>query len=197
MSGKREIKTRVGSGASAFKLIWKSVPRGPEGIAHVQVVREGGELSVPGALRGLIEVRWRVDASGIWILMPYGVFGFNLQREWEDSTGEVRYQVNERGTEKRWLNIPFLQGDLSPQTIGAANKQKATRIKAQMPGKLIRVKVTEGQVIEKDQPLFVMEAMKMENEIRAPQAGRVSRLKAEEGLAVESGAELLWIEPVG
>jgi biotin carboxyl carrier protein len=51
-----------------------------------------------------------------------------------------------------------------------------------------------GDSIERDKPVIVMEAMKMENEIRAPQAGKISKLSVTEGQAVETGAELFVIE---
>ena len=60
-----------------------------------------------------------------------------------------------------------------------------------MPGKIIRVLVQEGAEVQKDQPLLVMEAMKMENEIRSPQNGVVGQLKVSEGSTVESGADLI------
>lgn len=66
-------------------------------------------------------------------------------------------------------------------------------VRAQMPGKILRVNVKEGATVEKGQSIIVMEAMKMENEIKAPQAGRVQGLKISEGQAVETGAELCTI----
>jgi biotin carboxyl carrier protein len=48
--------------------------------------------------------------------------------------------------------------------------------------------------VERGQPLLVMEAMKMENEIRASQAGKVIAVKVSEGQAVETGADLMNLE---
>jgi biotin carboxyl carrier protein len=59
-----------------------------------------------------------------------------------------------------------------------------------MPGKVARVLVTRGQTVEAGAGLVVIEAMKMENELRAPRSGSVIELPAREGLAVESGALL-------
>jgi len=64
------------------------------------------------------------------------------------------------------------------------------RVTAPMPGKVTRVLVSRGQAIEAGAGLVVIEAMKMENELRAPRAGEVLELPAREGQAVESGALL-------
>jgi biotin carboxyl carrier protein len=63
-----------------------------------------------------------------------------------------------------------------------------------MPGKLLRVLVREGEEVGAGQGLVVMEAMKMENELRAPRAGRVAQVAAREGTVVETGALLVVVE---
>jgi biotin carboxyl carrier protein len=69
-----------------------------------------------------------------------------------------------------------------------------TRLLAPMPGRIVRVLVEAGQQVEAGQGLVVMEAMKMENELRAPRAGRVAEVHALEGRAVETGALLAVVE---
>ncbi len=64
-------------------------------------------------------------------------------------------------------------------------------IVAPMPGRIVKVLVTEGQEVKRDQGLLVVEAMKMQNELRAPRAGRVERVYMAEGRGVEAGARLL------
>ncbi|HSD28142.1 MAG TPA: biotin/lipoyl-containing protein [Vicinamibacteria bacterium] len=64
------------------------------------------------------------------------------------------------------------------------------RVSAPMPGKVVRVLVGAGQAVEAGDGLVVVEAMKMENELRAPRAGVVLDLPAREGQPVESGALL-------
>jgi biotin carboxyl carrier protein len=64
------------------------------------------------------------------------------------------------------------------------------RVTAPMPGKIVRVLVSPGQEVAAGAGLLVVEAMKMENELRAPRAGVVLDLVAREGQAVESGALL-------
>jgi pyruvate carboxylase subunit B len=65
---------------------------------------------------------------------------------------------------------------------------------APMPGMIVRVNVAEGDVIHAGQGLVVMEAMKMENELRATSAGAVRRVLVTPRPAVEKGALLLEME---
>jgi biotin carboxyl carrier protein len=63
-----------------------------------------------------------------------------------------------------------------------------------MPGKVTRVLVQPGQAVEARQGLVVIEAMKMENELRASKAGRVRAVRVAEGQLVEAGALLVIVE---
>jgi biotin carboxyl carrier protein len=65
------------------------------------------------------------------------------------------------------------------------------RISAPMPGKVVRVLVKPGDAVRARQPLVVVEAMKMENELRAPRDGTVSDVSAREGASVDAGALLV------
>ena len=65
---------------------------------------------------------------------------------------------------------------------------------APMPGLIVRVNVVPGDVVQAGQGLVVMEAMKMENELRAPTGGTVRAVRAEPGTAVEKGAVLVELE---
>lgn len=65
---------------------------------------------------------------------------------------------------------------------------------APMPGLIVRVNVQVGDAVQAGQGLIVMEAMKMENELRASAAGTVKNLLATPGTAVEKGALLLELE---
>ena len=64
------------------------------------------------------------------------------------------------------------------------------RVTAPMPGRVVRVLSAPGADVAAGQGLVVIEAMKMENELRAPRAGRVQELPVREGQAVEAGALL-------
>jgi biotin carboxyl carrier protein len=70
---------------------------------------------------------------------------------------------------------------------GALEAEGRQQILAPMPGKIIRLLVNVGDEVEAGQGLVVVEAMKMQNEIRSPKKGKVERLQAQEGQAVNAG----------
>ncbi len=67
------------------------------------------------------------------------------------------------------------------------------KLNAPMPGKIIKVLVAAGEVVEAGRGVLVMEAMKMENELKAARAGTIQEIRVKEGQAVEMGALLLVI----
>jgi biotin carboxyl carrier protein len=78
----------------------------------------------------------------------------------------------------------------APRAAGAG----PVRVTAPMPGKVVRVLVEAGQEVRAGQGLVVVEAMKMENELRAARAGRVAEVRVREQQAVETGALLVVVE---
>ena len=77
---------------------------------------------------------------------------------------------------------------------GAFEAEGRQPVAAPMPGKVVRLLVAEGDRVEAGQGLVVVEAMKMQNEIRSPKSGRVGKLLANEGQPVNAGDVLLWVE---
>ena len=65
------------------------------------------------------------------------------------------------------------------------------RMTAPMPGKIVRVLVAAGETVHARQPLVVVEAMKMENELRAGRDGTVAKIHVKEGASVDAGAPLV------
>ena len=66
-------------------------------------------------------------------------------------------------------------------------------VSAPMPGTILKVNVTEGQSVKAGDVLCVLEAMKMENEIKAPKDGKVAQIVAAKGANVDTGAALVVI----
>lgn len=67
-------------------------------------------------------------------------------------------------------------------------------VKAVMPGVVVELCIAEGDIVTEGQPLLILEAMKMQNEIGAPSEGRVKRIHCTAGQAVSAGAKLIDIE---
>ena len=67
-------------------------------------------------------------------------------------------------------------------------------IKAELAGNLWKIVVREGQQVQADETLLILESMKMEIPVTAPAAGRVTKLHAREGEAVQEGQLLIEVE---
>jgi len=77
------------------------------------------------------------------------------------------------------------EGGLGPRTL-----------RAPMPGMVIRVEVEEGQPVSAGQGLVIVEAMKMENELKSPTEARVGKILVQEGTAVEKDQVLMEFAPL-
>ena len=75
--------------------------------------------------------------------------------------------------------------------FAAEGKQQIT---TEMPGKVARILVGKGQQVKRNQGVIVVEAMKMENELKTPKDGKVVEINVKEGETVEGGTVLLVIE---
>lgn len=78
--------------------------------------------------------------------------------------------------------------------FGAMEAEGRQQILAPMPGRVIRVLASAGDEVEAGQGLVVVEAMKMQNEIRSPKKGKVERVLAREGQNVNAGEVLAWVD---
>jgi len=88
---------------------------------------------------------------------------------------------------------------LSPLDLALRGREEtgggaAGTLRAPMPGRVVKVLVSEGQAVKKGEGVVVVEAMKMQNELSAPHDGVVKSVRAREGDSVERGAELVTIE---
>lgn len=104
-----------------------------------------------------------------------------------------RWLVSSRdGTEAVAVTDPLTH--LAREARAAAGGAVLERINAYMPGRVAAVLVAEGARVEAGEGVVVLEAMKMENEIRAERAGVIKTLFVEAGQAVEGGDPLFEIE---
>jgi biotin carboxyl carrier protein len=75
----------------------------------------------------------------------------------------------------------------------AAQAEGRQQIIAPMPGRIVRVLVSAGDAVEAGQGLVVVEAMKMQNEIKSPKSGKVERVLVSEGQNVNAGEVLVVV----
>lgn len=98
----------------------------------------------------------------------------------ENFTTIVRTELQERATE----------------LIDKANisSNKKTSIKAPMPGMILKLRKSPGDEILSGESVLILEAMKMENDVKAPASGKITELAVTEGVAVDKGDFLFSIE---
>ncbi len=79
------------------------------------------------------------------------------------------------------------------EAVGGETRRNA-EIHAPMPAMVVKIEVAVGDEVQEGQGLVILEAMKMENEVRAPHAGRIKSVLAIQGKAVEKGQLLMLLE---
>lgn len=75
--------------------------------------------------------------------------------------------------------------------MGPGSSATLSQIKAPMPGMVLDVMVTPGQTVQKDEPLLILEAMKMENVIKSPRDGEIDSVGVVKGSAIEKNTLLV------
>jgi len=108
---------------------------------------------------------------------------------------ELEFEVS------RYDDLRYVDSTLGPATLTAIDRfpsvtgeADAGSLHAPMPGKVIRVDVSVGEVVSEGSVLLVMEAMKMEHTLRSPHPGTVTQVLCEPNDQVESGAVLVVVE---
>lgn len=110
--------------------------------------------------------------------------------------GRRRFEVVVDGWRFEVTSEPATRAELRDRAVRDAADHKVAAditVRATLPGRVARVWVSEGEFVEEGQRLLAVEAMKMENEIRAPHAGTVSSIRVEPGARVERNDELLTV----
>lgn len=85
--------------------------------------------------------------------------------------------------------------EVQPESASLGEEQEGDVV-SPMPGRVVKILVNEGDLVEMGQDLIIVEAMKMENRISAPYAGQVTRIHFQEGDQVSHGTPLVDLEPV-
>ena len=148
------------------------------GESFYRVSVDGNEFLVDGKKTGRTNYSLIVDSRSFEI-------------EVDNTDDEYRVLVDGR-------NYHIHLVDERRMRIGSANAgvelQGRQNVSVPMPGKIVAVLVGVGDAVDKGQGLVIVEAMKMENEVRSPIAGEVKEIKVKAGDTVEGGAVLLVVE---
>ena len=137
-----------------------------------------------------------VDAARV------GHFGLSMLF---DSEGGVTREVHVTPSGARGELLVGIDGRIVAATVnarrtgrggadGSAHAEGEQTIVAPMPGRIVRLLVAKGDDVAAKQGVVVVEAMKMENELRSPKAGRVKEVAVTPGTSVEAGRVLVVIE---
>ncbi len=151
-----------------------------DGVAY-KVIADGNTILVDGQpfVVGLDGDKVLVDGAPYDVKMESG----------RAVVGGITYGLGVEG-----LAEAPLKGDAGRKTPRGASAAGAGAVTAIMPGKIIRILVKEGDTVAAGDVVCLLEAMKMENELKAPQAGVVKVLHVQPGQDVERGAVLAEIE---
>jgi biotin carboxyl carrier protein len=132
------------------------------------------------------ELELRVHVNGYLILDGTRVYDCHVER----SQNLFTVQLEQRSYAITIVDPKRLRG------TGAAGGQDhgSAKILAPMPGKVVRVLVAEGAEVEPGTGILVVEAMKMQNELKSPKPGKVVTINVEPGATVNAGDVLAVIE---
>ena len=123
-----------------------------------------------------------------------GVYWFN----WQNRSMEVAVTPNGEGYSvslgERRLTVEMIDARTALRKAAQHGPAGLIEIRAPMPGKIVKVLISEGAEVQHNQGILVMEAMKMQNEIKAPKQGVVKKLGVAEGAAVNAGDLLATVE---
>lgn len=130
---------------------------------------------------------FEVDGQEIKLSQPH-VYPYSIR------TNEVSLAI-ESWSQKKWRAVDG-SSTVSVESIGfgKASQEDQDTIQSQMPGRILKVLVQPGEKVKADQTLLIVEAMKMENEIRATSPAVVKEVKVQEGDSIESGTLLIRFE---
>jgi len=170
---------------------------GDESPRRYRVARDDGEvclrrLSDGGHSEGngeLIRLDWRCPEPRVYSLLIDGK--------------SYDVHIDENAADEEALAVHLLSRVIRARASDARKRRVAkagadpdglVQISAPMPGRVVKVLKAEGTAVTRGDGIIVLEAMKMENELKAPRDGIVASVLVEEGQGVEGGALLATIE---
>ena len=166
--------------------VWLIGPSGKK-LRTVQLERDAGCLKISLDGRSVDADVVEIDPATLSVLL-------------EGQSYEVRLTQSPEGVLKIQAGLQEFAAEVADPRAwrgrqhGSLEAEGRQQVLAPMPGKVIRLLVNPGDRVEAGQGLLVVEAMKMQNEIRSPKSGIVERLQVTEGQPVNAGEVLAWVE---
>ena len=171
----------------------------PRGSCHLDVRRDGAswvvdlnghrrrlDLRRNGAIWSLLDMSQPVSSDGTVPARSHAVA--------IDTRGDGQFRVYVDGCPVT-VRVPALARPGRRHRGSVSQGRGAQVVVAPMPGRVVKVLVRVGERVAERQALVVIEAMKMQNELRAARAGVVGDVQTSEGALVEAGAHLLVVTP--
>ncbi len=151
---------------------------------QVEAAREGSRLLCRWESRA-VEADAIEVAPGVYSLLIAGR-SFEVRVEPEPGAAGLRIYAGDQQFQAEVVDPRHWRG----RRGGLLEAEGRQQVLAPMPGKIVRVLVKPGDSVRAGQGIVVIEAMKMQNEIRSPRTGTVERLLVSEGKAVNAGEVL-------
>jgi biotin carboxyl carrier protein len=163
---------------------WKVAVEQAHGAASVTVVVKGRPR--------VVEVAW-IDRDTLTLIDRAAVYAVRFHRR---ADGALDVAIGSRVFDAQVTTVskgrvPSHEPAIARGEPTAAAAERS--VKTPMPGRVVKLLVAVGDRVAAGQPVIVVEAMKMENELRAPAGGTVTDVRAAAGMAVETGAVLIVI----
>jgi biotin carboxyl carrier protein len=154
------------------------VTRNENGIIEAEIAGTKYVLDAREVETGVFSVNWNNQSIEISVVRNGATNGNN-------------YVVSIAG---RRIPVELIDARAALRKAAHHGQAGTVELRAPMPGKVVKVLVTEGAVVELNQGLLVIEAMKMQNEIKSPKQGVVRQLGVKEGAALNAGDLLAIVE---
>jgi biotin carboxyl carrier protein len=163
---------------------WKVAVEQADGAASVTVVVKGRPR--------VVEAAW-IDRDTLTLIDRAAVYAVRFHHR---ADGALDVGIGNRVFEAQVTTVR--KGRVQSHESATARDERTAAaaersVKTPMPGRVVKLLVAVGDRVDAGQPVIVVEAMKMENELRAPAGGTVTDVRAAAGMAVEAGAVLMVI----
>jgi biotin carboxyl carrier protein len=153
-----------------------------------KIVVNGRPMSISLGADGAFVADGRTGAASILEVEP-DVYSVLL----DGRSYEVRVQGAGLVVEGQFYDVQ-IDDPREAKRVGTAHVEGRQTLVAAMPGKVVRVLAREGDAVESGQGIIVVEAMKMQNEVKSPKSGRIVTMAVSEGAAVGAGDTLAVVD---